>query len=185
MNKFGAPIVYLIGWIFFLFGLLMWIEYGRPLPKWLRYGRRPRAAEADAERRALQNSSFGAEVKAEADRVHQSNDALRVLGVSKVFPGRFTAVDDVSFGVDNETFAMLGPNGAGKTTTFNIIRGDTRPTKGDVRINGLSIVDEPAAARVSLGVTPQFSAADSQLTVREHLMIYGSLKVCIYLLKQV
>ncbi|CAE6450969.1 unnamed protein product [Rhizoctonia solani] len=176
MGKFGAPIVYLIGWILFLFGLLMWIEYGKPVPKQLRFRRKGPNEHQDLEQSPSGNASFVDEVKAEAERVQQSNDALRVLNVSKVFPGRFTAVDDVSFGVDNETFAMLGPNGAGKTTTFNIIRGDIRPTKGDVRINDMSIVDEPASARVSLGVTPQFSAADSQLTVREHLMIYGSIK---------
>ncbi|CAE7080467.1 unnamed protein product [Rhizoctonia solani] len=176
MNKFGAPIAYLIGWILLLFGLLMWIEYGKPVPKQLRFRRKATNENQDLEQSPRGNVSFANEVKAEAERVQQSNDALRVLNVSKVFPGRFTAVDDVSFGVNNETFAMLGPNGAGKTTTFNIIRGDTRPTTGDVRINGMSIVDEPASARVSLGVTPQFSAADSQLTVREHLMIYGSIK---------
>ncbi|KAG9094469.1 hypothetical protein FS749_012405, partial [Ceratobasidium sp. UAMH 11750] len=176
INKFGGPIVYLIGWILILFALLMWIEYGKPLPKWLRFWRSTVATESDAERTAAQHSAFGAEVKAEAERVKDSKDALRVLNVTKTFPGRFTAVDDVSFGVDNETFAMLGPNGAGKTTTFNIIRGDMRPTRGDVMISGVSVVDELAAARVSLGVTPQFSAADSQLTVREHMMIYGSLK---------
>ncbi|CAE6439054.1 unnamed protein product, partial [Rhizoctonia solani] len=176
MNKFGAPIVYLIGWILLLFGLLMWIEYGRPIPKQLRFRRKALKEHQDVEESPRGNVSFVDDVKAEAERVQQSDDALRVLNVSKVFPGRFTAVDDVSFGVDNETFAMLGPNGAGKTTTFNMIRGDTRPTKGDVRINGMSIVDEPASARVSLGVTPQFSAADSQLTVREHMMIYGSIK---------
>ncbi|KAG8729184.1 hypothetical protein FRC11_009333 [Ceratobasidium sp. 423] len=176
MNKFGAPIVYLIGWILFLFGLLMWIEYGKPVPKQLRFRRKAPQEQHDVEQSPRGNASFVDEVKAEAERVQQSDDALRVLNVSKVFPGRFTVVDDVSFGVGNETFAMLGPNGAGKTTTFNIIRGDMRPTKGDVRINGMSIVDEPASARVSLGVTPQFSAADSQLTVREHMMIYGSIK---------
>ncbi|KAG8682160.1 hypothetical protein FRC08_015150 [Ceratobasidium sp. 394] len=180
MNKFGGPIVYLIGWILILFALLMWIEYGKPLPKWLRFWRSTVADESDAERTAAQHSAFGAEVKAESERVKDSNDALRVLNVTKTFPGRFTAVDDVSFGVDNETFAMLGPNGAGKTTTFNIIRGDMRPTRGDVMISGVSVVDELAAARVSLGVTPQFSAADSQLTVREHMMIYGSLKVKLF-----
>ncbi|KAF8745381.1 ABC-2 family transporter protein, partial [Rhizoctonia solani] len=176
MSKFGGPIVYLIGWILLLFGLLMWIEYGKPIPKQLRFKRKALKDHQDIEDSPRGNASFVNEVKGEAERVQQSDDALRVLNVSKVFPGRFTAVDDVSFGVDNETFAMLGPNGAGKTTTFNIIRGDIRPTKGDVRINGVSIVDEPAAARVSLGVTPQFSAADSQLTVREHMMIYGSIK---------
>ena len=34
----------------------------------------------------------------------------------------------------------------------------------------------PRTARLSLGVCPQFTAIDSQLTVREHLMIYGRLK---------
>ena len=34
----------------------------------------------------------------------------------------------------------------------------------------------PKTARLSLGVCPQFTAIDSQLTVREHLMIYGRLK---------
>jgi ATP-binding cassette subfamily A (ABC1) protein 3 len=177
MGKFGGPVAYLIGWILFLFCLLMYIEYGKPVPKWLRHQNSTTPPEMDAEKKEAQNLSFGAEVKAEAERVHQSKDALRLLGVGKTFPGRFTAVDDASFGVHNETFAMLGPNGAGKTTTFNIIRGNLRPTRGDVLISGLSIVDNPTAARVSLGVTPQFSAADSQLTVREHLMIYGSLKV--------
>ncbi|KAG9104960.1 hypothetical protein FRC07_009679, partial [Ceratobasidium sp. 392] len=122
INKFGGPIVYLIGWIFILFGLLMWIEYGQPLPKWLRFWRSISTAESDKEKTAAQNGAFGAQVRAEAERVQSSQDALRVLNVTKTFPGRFTAVDDVSFGVDNETFAMLGPNGAGKTTTFNIIR---------------------------------------------------------------
>ncbi|KAG9089170.1 hypothetical protein FS749_001572 [Ceratobasidium sp. UAMH 11750] len=176
LNKFGGPIIYLVGWIIFLFSLLMWIEYGKPRPKWLRFRRDIPPVETDTEKTATQNGAFGAEVKAEAERVRQSKDALRLLGVGKTFPGPFTAVDDATFGVDNEMFAMLGPNGAGKTTTFNIIRGNIRPTRGDVFISGTSIVNEPAAARLSLGVTPQFSAADSQLTVREHVMIYGSLK---------
>ncbi|KAG9080565.1 hypothetical protein FRC06_006412, partial [Ceratobasidium sp. 370] len=164
LDKFGGPIIYLVGWIVFLFSLLMWIEYGTPLPKWLRLRHVIAVVETDTEKTATQSGAFGAEVKAEAERVRQSKDALRLLGVGKTFPGPFTAVDDATFGVDNEMFAMLGPNGAGKTTTFNIIRGNIRPTRGDVLISGTSIVDKPAAARLSLGVTPQFSAADSQLT---------------------
>jgi ATP-binding cassette, subfamily A (ABC1), member 3 len=63
----------------------------------------------------------------------------------------------------------IGPNGAGKTTTFNMIRGETTPTSGDVMINGVSITRHAGAARARLGVCPQFTAIDSQLTVREHL----------------
>lgn len=106
----------------------------------------------------------------------RAHDPLRVVHVSKSF-GTNQAVEDVSFGVGKDTiFAMLGPNGAGKTTTFNIIRGQLTPSNGDAFLNGMSITTRSSRARVSLGVCPQFTAIDSQLSVREHLVIYGRLK---------
>jgi len=39
-----------------------------------------------------------------------------------------------------------------------------------------SVVRHPRLARHYLGVCPQFTAIDSQMTVREHLIIYGRLK---------
>lgn len=50
------------------------------------------------------------------------------------------------------------------------------PDSGDILIDGVSVVHHPRTARLSLGVCPQFTAIDSQLTVREHLIIYGRLK---------
>lgn len=38
------------------------------------------------------------------------------------------------------------------------------------------MIRHPKKARFSLGVCPQFTAIDSQMTVREHLLIYGQLK---------
>jgi ATP-binding cassette, subfamily A (ABC1), member 3 len=64
----------------------------------------------------------------------------------------------------------------GKTSTFNVILGEISPDSGDVFINGSSIIAHPNTARPSLGVCPQFTAIDSQLTVRQHLAIYGLLK---------
>lgn len=57
-----------------------------------------------------------------------------------------------------------------------IVGGDVLPDIGDVLIDGISVVRHPRSARSALGVCPQFTAIDSQLTVREHLMIYGRLK---------
>lgn len=54
--------------------------------------------------------------------------------------------------------------------------GDIIPDQGDVLINDTSVVHHPRSARLSLGVCPQFTAIDSQMTVREHLLIYGRLK---------
>jgi ATP-binding cassette subfamily A (ABC1) protein 3 len=45
-----------------------------------------------------------------------------------------------------------------------------------VLIDGLSVVRHPRTARSALGVCPQFTAIDSQLSVREHLIVYGRLK---------
>ena len=50
------------------------------------------------------------------------------------------------------------------------------PDGGDIFIKGTSVVGHPRTARLSLGVCPQFTAIDSQMTVREHLVIYGRLK---------
>lgn len=54
--------------------------------------------------------------------------------------------------------------------------GDVIPDFGDILINGISVVHQPRTARSFLGVCPQFNAIDSQLTVRQHLIIYGRLK---------
>jgi ABC-type branched-subunit amino acid transport system ATPase component len=62
------------------------------------------------------------DVKQESETARASDDALRVLDVTKIYDG-VKVVDDVSFTVGRDTiFALLGPNGAGKTTTFNVIR---------------------------------------------------------------
>lgn len=47
------------------------------------------------------------------------NPIIQVEHFSKKY-GDFTAVDDISFTVDEGSiFAFLGPNGAGKSTTIN------------------------------------------------------------------
>jgi ATP-binding cassette, subfamily A (ABC1), member 3 len=163
----GSPILYLIMYGLILFGILVAVDGGFGWPSFLTWRRRSHQDES---------RDIPPDVIKETQEVEHSDDPLRVLHVSKRF-GSNQAVADVSFGVGRGTIcALLGPNGAGKTTTFNIIRGDINPTAGDVMIRGMSITHNSAAARVSLGVCPQFTAIDSQLTVREHLRIYGMLK---------
>ncbi|EJU01079.1 hypothetical protein DACRYDRAFT_16428 [Dacryopinax primogenitus] len=120
--KFGGPIVYLIVYGILCFALLIGIDSGFfTTPKLLNLlRRRIRFGTATPPERET-----GADVLVEAKRVRASNDALRVIGLSKHFASMtIPAVDDVSFGVNAERMALLGPNGAGKTTTFNmIVRG--------------------------------------------------------------
>jgi ABC-type multidrug transport system ATPase subunit len=56
------------------------------------------------------------------------------------------------------------------------VGGETVPDSGNIEIQGTSVVRHPKNARASLGVCPQFTAIDSHLTVKQHLVIYGRLK---------
>ncbi|KAG1742779.1 uncharacterized protein EDB91DRAFT_297988 [Suillus paluster] len=171
--RYGGPILYLFVYGFVLFGILVWVDSGSIIPRRFLNTKKRQVRMNELQANFEANRQ---DVAAEAHAVGHSSDALRLLHLTKAFGGN-KVVDDVSYGVSRDTiFAMLGPNGAGKTTTFNMIRGDVVPDMGDVLIKGTSVLTSPRTARLSLGVCPQFTAIDSQLTVREHLMIYGRLK---------
>ncbi|KAF4611855.1 hypothetical protein D9613_004347 [Agrocybe pediades] len=167
MKKFGGPILYLSLYSLLLFAILVLIGPGS------RRGHLKMFKTRTSTEKGLPPS---ADDTASKDIVLPSDDFLRVVNVTKSFKGR-KVTDDVSISVPKDAiFALLGPNGAGKTTTFNIIRGDVSPDTGDAFIQSHSIVLRPRLARSALGVCPQFTAIDSQLTVRQHLYIYGRLK---------
>ncbi len=42
---------------------------------------------------------------------------------------------------DGEMVSLLGPSGAGKTTILKTVAGLLPPTKGDIRIDGRSVID--------------------------------------------
>lgn len=165
ITVYGGPILYLILQSVLLLLFLVLYDSGWR-PAFL--GRKLSKAKEVEE-----SESVDDDVYAEAMRVDDCKDELRVSRVSKVY-GDNRAVDDISFGVPKgEIFALLGPNGAGKSTTIGLIRGDTHPTgPGDVLIENTSIVNHRAAARIHEGVCPQFDAMDA-MTAEEHLYFYA------------
>ncbi|NWU77349.1 ABCAD protein, partial [Onychorhynchus coronatus] len=72
--------------------------------------------------------------------------------------------------------ALLGPNGAGKTTVISLLTGLYPPSSGTIIIDGKDIRTDLAAIRTELGVCPQYDVLFNTLTVREHLVLYGSVK---------
>ena len=119
IKRYGGPILYLFVYGFVLFGILVWVDSGSIVPR--RY-LKTHKQQARLDENLAANQLSRQDVAREASAVAQSNDALRVLHVTKSFDGN-RVVDDVSLGVSMDViFAMLGPNGAGKTTTFNMIR---------------------------------------------------------------
>jgi ABC-2 type transport system ATP-binding protein len=68
---------------------------------------------------------------------------------------------------------FIGPNGAGKTTTMRIMATLDEPTSGDVRINGVSIVQEPEMARRMVGYVPDSLPAHRDMTVHEYIDFFA------------
>ncbi len=98
---------------------------------------------------------------------------IHARGLTKRF-GVFTAVDGVDFDVaTGESFGFLGPNGAGKTSTMRMIACVSPVTEGTLRILGRDPVLDGPRIRGRLGVVPQQDTLDTELSVRDNLVIYG------------
>ncbi|XP_076966679.1 ABC-type organic anion transporter ABCA8-like [Callospermophilus lateralis] len=83
------------------------------------------------------------------------------------------ATRNVSFCVrKGEVLGLLGHNGAGKSTSIKVITGDTKSTAGQVLLQGSSGGDAPGF----LGYCPQENVLWPNLTVREHLEVFATVK---------
>ncbi|MEO0409655.1 MAG: spermidine/putrescine ABC transporter ATP-binding protein, partial [Cyanobacteria bacterium P01_A01_bin.135] len=81
-----------------------------------------------------------------------------------------------------EFFSILGPSGCGKTTTLRLIAGFEAPTRGDVLIQGRSVVNVPPYRR-PVNTVFQSYALFGHMTVQDNiafgLKIQGQPKVVI------
>ncbi len=103
--------------------------------------------------------------------------AIAVEGLGYRYPGASTdAVNEISFVIPRGCVTgILGPNGSGKSTTFRMLSTQLVPSRGEAWIDGVSVRNNPAAARASLGVTFQSPSLDPWLSVEENLEIHGRL----------
>ena len=103
-----------------------------------------------------------------------SEPAISVRGLKKSY-GDVAAVHDISFDVmPGEVFALLGPNGAGKTTTIEILEGYRQATSGEVSVLGFNPTNRMPEFRERVGIVLQQTGANTYLTVRETLDLFGS-----------
>jgi ABC-type Fe3+/spermidine/putrescine transport system ATPase subunit len=86
------------------------------------------------------------------------DSGLDLVGLTKVFPGGTVAVEDVDLHVDHgEYVVLLGPSGCGKTTTLRMIGGHEFPTRGDILLDGESLVDLTPHKRPTTTVFQHFA----------------------------
>lgn len=98
-------------------------------------------------------------------------DAIRIEGLTKIYQD-VVAVDGLTLSVRRgELLSLLGVNGAGKTTTIKMLSCLTKPTSGDAFLLGKSVIEDAAAVKAVIGVSPQETAVAPGLTVEENLRL--------------
>lgn len=91
--------------------------------------------------------------------------------------GDYRAVGPLSVTIERgQVVGLLGLNGAGKTTTLRILACDLLPTSGDVRVDGIDVVDDPDRIRAKVGYLPETPPLYGEMTVREYLRFVGRLR---------
>lgn len=85
-------------------------------------------------------------------------------------------LDDVSLTLEaGKRYVLTAPNGSGKTTLLYVMAGLSKPTRGQVKWNGMPL--SPALRR-NLGAVMQESFLYGDLTGEENLRYYASLYGC-------
>lgn len=100
---------------------------------------------------------------------------IQINNVTKKFDD-FIAVNNVSLNIDSGDFiGLLGPNGAGKTTIIKMLTGLLRPTSGDIYINDQKMTRNNKDVKKILGIVPQYTNLDKELTAYENLVFASKL----------
>ena len=91
--------------------------------------------------------------------------------------GDYLAVKNFNLTLNKgEVLGLLGPNGAGKSTTMQMLTGNISPSSGEVLINGISLIDQPEAAKIAIGYLPEQPPVYRDMTVAEYLKYCASLR---------
>ena len=98
---------------------------------------------------------------------------LTVRGLTKRF-GEFTAVDDLSFTVEQgQVYGFLGQNGAGKSTTIRMLLTLIKPTAGEITFFGNSLEKHRSSILSQIGAIVEKPDLYKYLTAQEHLNLFA------------
>ena len=101
--------------------------------------------------------------------------ALQATEIRKTF-GHNAALVDFSLHVRRGEFVTLfGRNGAGKTTFLKIAATLMRATKGELRVNGFSVAEQPEKARATIGFLSHTTSVYRDLSAAENLRFFARL----------
>ncbi|PIS11513.1 MAG: ABC transporter ATP-binding protein [Bdellovibrio sp. CG10_big_fil_rev_8_21_14_0_10_47_8] len=99
--------------------------------------------------------------------------AIEARGLMKRYDND-VAIGALNFEVlQGECFGLLGPNGAGKSTAIRMMYGSSLIDQGDLFILGLNIKNSGREIRSQIGVVPTEDGLETELSVRENLILFG------------
>ncbi|MGH9333843.1 MAG: ABC transporter ATP-binding protein [Vicinamibacteria bacterium] len=102
---------------------------------------------------------------------------LSIREVSKFYSGGILANDRISLEIQaGEVFGLLGPNGAGKTTLVHQVIGLLRPTGGEILIDDVDVVRDPASSRRLCSYLPQGNLPIDALPVGQAIELIGRIR---------
>ncbi|MCX6868539.1 MAG: ATP-binding cassette domain-containing protein [Verrucomicrobia bacterium] len=97
-------------------------------------------------------------------------ESLQVEDLIHDFGPDARALDHINFEVKRgEMLCIIGPSGSGKSTLLAVLSGQREPTRGKVKLNGISLYERCEHLVPFIAHMPQEEALNPQLTVREHL----------------
>ena len=95
---------------------------------------------------------------------------LEIINYSKKYENGKLAVDDISLTVEKgDLFAFIGHNGAGKSTTIKSVVGILPYEKGEIKINGISVKDNPVECKKMIAYIPDNPDLYESLTGIDYL----------------
>ena len=101
------------------------------------------------------------------------NQVIESTGLIKRYR-ELTAVNGITFSVTKgELFGFLGPNGAGKTTTMKMVQCVSPRSGGALKIFGEDPEFSGRNIRKRIGVVPQETNLDPDLSVFDNLVMYA------------
>ncbi len=84
------------------------------------------------------------------------NPILDIQNLTMCFGGLKAVANFTLELTPGELVGLIGPNGAGKTTVFNLITGLYKPTAGDIKVHGKSIIGLKPNQVTRLGIARTF-----------------------------
>ncbi len=100
---------------------------------------------------------------------------IQIDNLSKFF-GKKQVLHDISLHIQaGQVIGYIGPNGAGKSTTVRILAGLDDNFKGNVKIKGIDVKENPLAVKRIIGYIPELADLYDVLTPMEFLLMVGRL----------